>query len=282
MTSRRSTRFKSDVAHYGEVHILHFDPFSAACLSCSRSRGSGAIVRFPPRRMGPAWRCALAETGPRRRRLNKLSCAGWLPHDRGFVSGLPRSKGRASVRGPAHNRPGGFPTVILSRHAGGAHQRCAIVDLLALYFGDHSALECRLRNLDGGPDEANHLAGDRGGHNDLRLAGRGQAPIARAQPSWPFPAMSRMAGGSPSLLAADPCRHAVGPGAFDQRPPRQHTTGLGDAATPYAAPGRNARTAPAEIGHQLPRFGKAAKGRRPRRRWSPRPPARRHALLAMP
>src|SRR6516165_2999008 len=29
----------------------------------------------------------------RRRRLNKLSCAGWLPHDRGFVSGLPRSKG---------------------------------------------------------------------------------------------------------------------------------------------------------------------------------------------
>jgi hypothetical protein len=28
----------------------------------------------------------------RRRRLNKLSCADWLPHDRGFVSGLPRSK----------------------------------------------------------------------------------------------------------------------------------------------------------------------------------------------
>src|SRR5271168_3232 len=27
----------------------------------------------------------------RRRRLNKLSCAGWLPHDRGFVSGLPQS-----------------------------------------------------------------------------------------------------------------------------------------------------------------------------------------------
>jgi hypothetical protein len=28
----------------------------------------------------------------RRRRLSKLSCAGWVPHDRGFVSGLPRSK----------------------------------------------------------------------------------------------------------------------------------------------------------------------------------------------
>ena len=49
----------------------------------------------------------------RRRRLNKLSCAGWLPHDRGFVSGLPRSKGRASVQGPAHNRAGGFPTAVL-------------------------------------------------------------------------------------------------------------------------------------------------------------------------
>ena len=32
-----------------------------------------------------------------RRRLSKLSCAGWLPHDRGCVSGLPRSKGRASA-----------------------------------------------------------------------------------------------------------------------------------------------------------------------------------------
>ena len=45
----------------------------------------------------------------RRRRLNKLSCAGWLPHDRGFVSGLPHSKGRASVRRPAHNRREGSP-----------------------------------------------------------------------------------------------------------------------------------------------------------------------------
>ena len=28
----------------------------------------------------------------RRRGLNKLSCADWLPHDRGFVWGLPHSK----------------------------------------------------------------------------------------------------------------------------------------------------------------------------------------------
>ena len=41
----------------------------------------------------------LAGGGLSRRRLNKLSCAGWLPHDRGFVSGLPRSRGRASATG---------------------------------------------------------------------------------------------------------------------------------------------------------------------------------------
>ena len=28
----------------------------------------------------------------RRRRLNRLSCADWVPHDRGSVSGLPRSR----------------------------------------------------------------------------------------------------------------------------------------------------------------------------------------------
>jgi hypothetical protein len=55
-------------------------------------KGSDAIIRF---------RCGAEEVGSeertagdrtRRRRLNKLSCADWLPHDRGFVSGLPRSK----------------------------------------------------------------------------------------------------------------------------------------------------------------------------------------------
>ena len=32
-----------------------------------------------------------------RRRLSKLSCAGWLPHDRGFVLELPLSRRRASA-----------------------------------------------------------------------------------------------------------------------------------------------------------------------------------------
>jgi hypothetical protein len=30
--------------------------------------------------------------GPEDRRFNKLSCAGWVPHDRGLVSGLPHSR----------------------------------------------------------------------------------------------------------------------------------------------------------------------------------------------
>ena len=33
-----------------------------------------------------------AGDGTRRRRLNKLSCAGWVPHNRGSVSGLPHSR----------------------------------------------------------------------------------------------------------------------------------------------------------------------------------------------
>jgi len=37
------------------------------------------------------------------------------------------------------------------------------------------------------PDEADHLAGDRGGDYDLGLAGCGQAPISRAQPDLRFP-----------------------------------------------------------------------------------------------
>ena len=46
---------------------------------------------FPRRRIVPVGvRRAGGRT--RRRRLNKLSCAGWVPHDRGFVSGLPHSR----------------------------------------------------------------------------------------------------------------------------------------------------------------------------------------------
>src|SRR6266404_2326143 len=68
--------------------VLHF---SASCLSCSLSRVQTQLfVSAAAEGAGSEERTAGDRT--RRRRLNKLSCADWLPHDRGFVSGLPRSK----------------------------------------------------------------------------------------------------------------------------------------------------------------------------------------------
>src|SRR5262249_15790576 len=59
--------------------------FSAAC-SHVRFQGSGRkiFVSAAAGRVGSEVRTAGDRT--RRRRLNKLSYAGWLPHDRGFVS----------------------------------------------------------------------------------------------------------------------------------------------------------------------------------------------------
>ena len=45
-----------------------------------------------------------------RRQLSKLSCGGWLPHDRGFVLGCLGLG--ASVGEPAHNSARGFPTAL--------------------------------------------------------------------------------------------------------------------------------------------------------------------------
>ena len=65
--------------------------FVNGLLSCSLSSTWSRLY-------GPAFRrmeCLRDVQGGRqgwRRRLSKLSCAGWLPHDRGCVSGLPRSK----------------------------------------------------------------------------------------------------------------------------------------------------------------------------------------------
>jgi len=100
--------------HLGDEAVLKAVRASSspACLSCSLSRvrarlfvsagaeGAGSGVRTAGDRI-------------RRRRFNKLSCAGWLPHDRGFVSELPRSRSERRLR-PAHNRSRGFPTAILS------------------------------------------------------------------------------------------------------------------------------------------------------------------------
>jgi hypothetical protein len=60
--------------------------------------------------------CKQSDAHGRRQRLktpvNKLSCAGWLPHDRDSVSGcLVLSDERR--RRPAHNRSRGFPAIAL-------------------------------------------------------------------------------------------------------------------------------------------------------------------------
>src|SRR4051795_9852669 len=61
--------------------------------SCSHVRRQGIARSFSLRCGG--WRGSWMRTAgdrTRRRRLNKLSCAGWVPHDRGSVLGLPRSR----------------------------------------------------------------------------------------------------------------------------------------------------------------------------------------------
>ena len=63
--------------------------FFSSLLSCSLSRSWAQFCVPQWRRADDGVRTAGDRT--RRRRLNKLSCAGWLPHDRGFVSGLPHS-----------------------------------------------------------------------------------------------------------------------------------------------------------------------------------------------
>ena len=77
----------------------------------------------------------LAGGGVSRRRLNKLSCAGWRPHDRGFVSGLPRSKGRASADGRLITGDEGSPTGPAARQAL-RNKRCALRSPLRVYLPD--------------------------------------------------------------------------------------------------------------------------------------------------
>ena len=104
------------------------ETFSAAC---SHVRFQGAGRSFLLRRCG--LRRSLVRTAgdrTRRRRLNKLSCAGWVPHDRGSVSGLPRSRVERRSGRPAHNRHEGSPPW-------SCLQQCApriVADLLFRWF----------------------------------------------------------------------------------------------------------------------------------------------------
>jgi hypothetical protein len=152
-------------------------PLFSNLLSCPHSR---ARTRLFVRSWGGCCRRGVRGAGDRtrRRRLNKLSCAGWIPHDRGFVSGLTHSSERASVRGPAHNRSGGFPTVALSPAV--RTKIGLVVDLLRPFRFACRSGERRLSDAGDRPDKADHFARDGRGDHDLRFAGSGQTAISRA------------------------------------------------------------------------------------------------------
>src|SRR6266404_6518395 len=234
--------------------------FFSSLLSCSLSRVQTQLfVSAAAEGAGSEERTAGDRT--RRRRLNKLSCADWLPHDRGFVWGclaLVASVGPGDrlITGQEDSPPWS------------CRRQCTPADFLLSTSVRcrgrvWSALERRLSDVGNRPDKADHLTSDCRGDYDLRLACRSKPPIARAQPDLPFP--SDVADRRRQLLvavvklAADACRHAVGPGSFDQHAPCQHIAGLGDAATSDAGAGRVLGRHQAEIGHQLSRIGKPSK-----------------------
>jgi len=73
-----------------EIRCGTIQPSPRTATGCWRGgrREVPALVLAQPN-AGVQWR-PKREAG-QRRRLSMLSCAGWLPHDRGFVLGLPRS-----------------------------------------------------------------------------------------------------------------------------------------------------------------------------------------------
>jgi hypothetical protein len=91
----RVSRTRSEpqtISSHPEIHNI-VPPTPRFSVACSHVRFQGAARSFLLRRCG--LRRSLVRTArdrTRRRRLNKLSCAGWVPHDRGSVSGLPRSR----------------------------------------------------------------------------------------------------------------------------------------------------------------------------------------------
>src|SRR5215471_14219002 len=73
-------------------YVATLSAFFRILFSCSLSRvRTQFFVSTAAEGAGLEVRTAGDRT--RRRRLNKLSCAGWIPHDRGSVSGLPHSRG---------------------------------------------------------------------------------------------------------------------------------------------------------------------------------------------
>src|SRR5215472_14801748 len=112
-----------------------------------------------------------------------------------------------------------------------------------------------------GPHEAGQLAGDRGGDDIGGLAAARELAIARAQSELCLPGDLADRLGLRLLpeqqLAADPGRKTVAPGRLDQQPAGRAVAGLGEAATSDAGAARMLAGHQSEIGHQLPRIGKA-------------------------
>ena len=146
--------------------------FVNGLLSCLLSSTLVASVRQSALRQSGIFRSGMPMAGGRaaRRRLSKLSCAGWLPHDRGCVSGLPRSRCEPRLT-PAHNRRTRVPQPCPAARSWTSGR--SLPDQL---------VGCELDLAGDRPDEADHLASDRGGDHHLGLAGGDQMPIAPAQP----------------------------------------------------------------------------------------------------
>jgi hypothetical protein len=90
------------------------------------------------------------------------------------------------------------------------------------------------------PQEAHHLAGDRGDNDGVRLSCGSKPAITGAKPDLGLP--SDVANDLGQFLiavmqfAADARLHAIGPRPFDQRSPGKGVAGLGDAARRTVAP----------------------------------------------
>jgi hypothetical protein len=176
LDAARITKRQSLRGHRSHEENRSANHFFSILLSCSQSRTwtQTLVSGKTAARLNKGGR-------DQRRRLNKLSCAGWLPHDPGFRLGLPRSR-RERRPGPAHNRSRGFPDRALPPAV--SAWRCGwcgpCPPLLQRPLHCRSARHLRLNLARDGPDEARHLARDRGGDDNLWLTAKSRAPPAAA------------------------------------------------------------------------------------------------------
>jgi len=198
-------------------------------------KSSDAVSRL---RLSPNANKKQSDAHGRRQRLktpvNKLSCAGWLPHDRDFVLGCLVLDDERRRR-PAHNRSRGFPAVALPPAVGA--WKMTICRSPAASFRLSSRL--RLKLTGDGPDKSSHLACDRGRDDNLRLPACSKTSPSTAQPNLRLPGnvahILRHCLKPIVQLATDACLHAVGPGSFDQGASRVEIAGLCDPTSAHRA-----------------------------------------------